>query len=700
MNILLCTLGVSWTVVPEIFGFVAPSRLDLYANHPGKVALQAMRLSYGLREPDEIWVCSTCGESTARSKAAIEVWSRLLSNPVPVRFWLASGTDQLDSQPECDKVRELTFRLVLKASENVGVSGQLLLSLAGGRKTMSADLQSAGEIFGATAWMHVVGPSKMPPELSSGATPAGFAAPLQAELAAFVQPLVVGRGLRSDLLDVELKGRRVTSDRFHLPLAERVLEWDAGLSEESLFVELDQRRLMGSRLLGNFVATVKEQCPLDNWHSLLRLPPAEINALRTTIVDSRSKAWLTTLPKADLHRHVGGCLDLQDQRDVGKAIWEAADGAARSDALDIVGALLKTSTDWPWDWPTLLVGASRSLRAAALLVHASDELLERNLYGVTEQRLALRNGPRGFQSYERPGELTGSAVLTHPAALEPYARALVYQARVEGLTYLELRGSPHKYRPQDPSGFLKDFRAALVKAGAWSPGGPSIGFVWILDRRNPATMPAVIDEAVQAHESMGDFLFGLDLAGDEGTNFPERLAPYFLPAFRACLKVTIHAGEGESVESIWEAAYHLHADRIGHGLSILDNHKLRDRFRDRGTCIELCPTSNREVVGFADPEWPDSKGLKPYPLKAFLDAGLSMVICTDNPGISRTSLANEFIAASRMSLGGMSKWTALALMRESFSKSFAPAVLREKLISDAEHLVLDCCTATVHGLDT
>ena len=692
MNILLCTLGISWTVVPEIFGFVASSRLDLFANHPNRASLDELRLRFGLREPDEIWICTTAGVNAARSKSAIEAWGAFLNRPVPIRFWQAAGTDQLDSQVECDRIRELTFRVVLKAAERVGDAGQLLLSLAGGRKTMSADLQSAGEVFGAAAWMHVVGPSVMPAEISSDALPSIFASPLTSSLAAAVQPLVVGRGPRSDLLDVEIHGLKVTAERFHLPLAEPDVIWAPEAGEQSLFAELDQRRAMGARLLGNFVATVSEQSHLDNWRSLLRMPPSDINALRATVVDSRSIDWLNALPKADLHRHVGGCLDLAAQRAVGRAIWEDASAAARAEALNAVKPLLDGSPEWPWKWPDLIAGTYRSTRAAALLVHAQEEMLERNLYGVTKPRLALRSGRHGFAAYERPGELTGSAVLTNPAAIEAYATALVSQARAEGLTYVELRGSPQKYRQEDPTGFLREFRAALIKAGAWGPSGPIVGFVWILDRRQPAAMPGVINQAVKSLDELADFVFGLDLAGDEGTNLPAALAPHFLPAFRACLKVTIHAGEGEPAENIWEAAYHLHADRIGHGLSILDNPRLRDRFRDRGTCIELCPTSNREVVGFADPDWPDSRELRSYPLSELLDTGISVVLCTDNPGISRTTLADEFVVASRMSEAGISKWTALALIRESFSKCFAPAVIRERLLAAAEHAVLDCCT--------
>ena len=683
--------------MPEVYGFVAPEKLDLFCHHPNRAELDELRRNYGLREPDEIWICTTNGASAAKSKAAIEEWVRLLKKRLHVRFWLAKDTNEIDSQHECDRLRELIFRLVLKASECVGSSGQLLLSLAGGRKTMSADLQSAGEVFGASAWMHVVGPSVLPAEISTSATPSIFTSPLRSDLARAVQPLVVGRGPRSDLLDVEINGKTVTASRFFLPTAEPDLIWAPDPEEELLFCDLDRRRTIGSRLLGNFVATLSEQSHLGSWSSLLRMPPASIQTLRTSTIDADSREWLRSLPKADLHRHVGGCLDLVDQRAVGHAIWDEMHGSARSEALAAVKQLLIDKSVWDWGWPSLLAGPNRSERAAALLVHADDDQLKRNLYG-REPRLALRASAHGFPAYERPGELTGSAVLTNPAAVETYACALVNQAKAEGLTYLELRGSPHKYRPGDPTGFLKDFRDELKKAGAWSLEGPSIGFVWILDRRQPALMPAVISQAVEAQELLGDFVFGLDLAGDEGTSFPDMLAPHFVPAFKACLKVTIHAGEGEPVESIWNAAYHLHADRIGHGLSILENERLVNRFRDRGTSIELCPSSNREVVGFADPMWPDSKKFRPYPMASLLSAGLSVVVCTDNPGISRTTLAEEFVAASRMTEGGISKWTALALIRESFCKSFAPARLREKLLAEAEHLVLDRCLEETTGI--
>lgn len=638
---------------------------------------------------------------------------------MPLRIWTAAGTDQLANQAECDHIRELTLRVVLLASEQVG-TGKLVLSLAGGRKTMSADLQSAGTVFGAHAWLHVVSPEPAPGMLFARtdaertAQPCLFAAPLAAELAQALTPLVAGAGQRNELLDIALDGRCVTSAAFPLPLAEPgcPCAWaqphDAVMHSGSLHQDLMRRQRESSQLLGNFLAGIAHAEHHENWRSLYRLPPAQISALRSTRLDAQHYDWLTQLPKADLHRHIGGCLSLADQQAVARAIASSA-GLEKSNEKWLPRSLnvreMLSKTEWPWDWPELLHGPHRALDTTWLLLHASPAQLDFNLYEVTEPRIALKSDPRGFAAYERPGELSGSALLSHPAAIAPYARAVVAQARAEGLTYLELRGSPHKYRPEDPAGFLGNLRAALLEAGAQvqpqaheatdhESRSPAlrIGFTWILGRRQRTQLPHVLQQAVAAHGQLDGFLLGLDLAGDEGTHNPAALAPDFLRAFANCLPITIHAGEGESAENIWQAAYHLHADRIGHGLTLAQHPKLAARFRNRGIALELCPTSNREVVGFADPAYPASMHLPVYPLREFIDLGLPITLCTDNPGISRTTLAGEYLAAARMTPGTLTLWECLALMRQAFVHAFLPSAERELLIKQSDEQVFAIMT--------
>lgn len=694
MNILVCTLGSSWAVVPEVFGLIAPGRLDLFANHPDRAALEVLRETHSLAEPDELWIVTTEGTQAARSLGALREWWRLIGAPIPLRVWTARGTDQLATQAECDHIRELIYRVVMLAAEHAGAAGQLVLSLAGGRKTMSADLQSAGSTFGAHAWVHVVGPDPLPEEMKA-ATPERFISALPGRLAGSVRPVVVGSGSRNEVLDVEVDGVRVDAAHFPLPLATLDCGWPMPSNGTKLMQEIARRQREGSRLFGNFLAAVASAEHHENWRSLYRLPPSRIEALRQSPIDASARGWLALLPKADLHRHLGGCLDLPAQRRVGRAIWSALTRAERAQALDVVASLIGSRSDWPWDWPGRLVGAQRAANCAALLVEADDAQLVRNLYDVTEPRFELRDSTRGFGAYERPGELSGSAVLTHPAALEPYAAALVEQARAEGLAYVELRGSPHKYRRADPGGFVQELDAALRRATGTK--GPRFGFIWILDRRQRDRIASTIVQAVAARERHDDFLFGLDVAGDETAERPEQLASSFIAAFRACLKITIHAGEGESAQNVWEAAYHLHADRIGHGLTLLDNPRLAARFRDRGICVELCPTSNREVVGFRDPLVPESIDREPYPLRGMLDAGLPLTIATDNPGISRTTLGDEIVAAARMTERSLTQWEALALLRQGFVHAFLPAAERDAVLKRAEKRVHELVASANEG---
>ncbi len=689
MNILLCTLGATWAVVPEVFGFVAPKLLDLYGNSPEAGRLTALREQYTLEAPNELWICTTEGQKTQASIAQLRDWWCLLGDPLPLRIWTAAGTDQLATQTECDHLRELTLRLVLLASEHCQ-GGQLILSLAGGRKTMSADLQWAGSLFGTQAMLHVVGPEPLPVELSRSPDAALFTAPLRADLAAAVSPVVVDHAQRDELLDVALDDETVRANRFPLPLAEPTYSWRCPEGNWQLTENIRARQRQGSQLLGNFIAQLAQEERHENWRSLYRLPPAEIARLQKSRLGPVDRNWLLDLPKADLHRHLGGSLDFSAQRTVGHAVWEALGLQEKEQAQSCIAALLKEKT-WPWDWPEQLKTGNRAANVAALLVHADATCCLKQLYGVTEPRLALKSRhPHGFAAYERPGELTGSAILGHPAALQPYAQALVEQARREGLAYLELRGSPHKYRPDDPATFVRDLGKALRAAGANDPdddGSPTLRFIWILDRRQQIQLADTVDRAIAAVQESQGFLVGLDLAGDEGIGQPEALAPAFIAAFRECLPITIHAGEGEPAENIWQAAYHLHADRIGHGLTLAERPELAARFRNRGITLELCPTSNREVIGFLDPATPESTDFPRYPLRRFIDLGLPLTLCTDNPGISRTSLADEYLTAARMSEDGLSHWEALALIKQGFVHSFLPASEREVLLKRVDQQI-------------
>ncbi|MFN3612606.1 adenosine deaminase family protein [Tepidimonas sp.] len=543
----------------------------------------------------------------------------------------------------------------------------------------------------------------MPDELRGHPDPALFTAALPAALARAVMPVVVGQGQADESLQVpDADGVVVSGEHFPLPLPESVIRWRPARGERLLSDEIARRQRQGARLVRNFVSTMTAGDVYPNWPGLLRLSPPDLDRLRKTVLTAEHRALLQRLPKVDLHRHLGGCLDLAGQRRVGQSLWEAMSRSQQQSALEELRALgWQQGAEWPDDWPSRLRrSGQRAALCAALLVHNDEGVLRQQLYGSTQPRVALkRRHPEGFSAYERPGELMGSAGLSEPAALPVYAQEVVRLAREEGLAALELRGSPHKYDPADPVDFVYRLREALLQAGArvgTQPGaaqedlrnGPHVGFLWILDRRNHAGAAKIVEAAVRAHAELAGFVVGLDLAGDEAASSPQAWSGMFAPAFRECMFITVHAGEDEPAENIWEAAYHMHADRIGHGLTLHDNPRLMARFRERGICLELCPTSNLEVVGYRDPVNPQTEELPVYPLRTLMRAGLPLTLCTDNPGISCTTLVDEYITASRIVPDGLTLWEALALMRQGFERTFLPAPVRTALMHAADQAVI------------
>ena len=202
------------------------------------------------------------------------------------------------------------------------------------------------------------------------------------------------------------------------------------------------------------------------------------------------------------------------------------------------------------------------------------------------------------------------------------------------------------------------------------------------------------------------FVVGFDLTGLENDNDPKKFTDKFEKIFAMCMPITIHAGEETDAKNIWDAAYNLKADRIGHGLSLSQkDHEiaknLLNKFRDFKICIELCPSSNyltqtRFKVYNDDNELyyftscyhsRTSHSGKDYPLRYFLNKKLNVVVCTDDPAIQNTSLTDEFLWASAMSYDednnqlGITKWEVLHIIRNSFKSTFLNQLLKESLMT-------------------
>lgn len=175
---------------------------------------------------------------------------------------------------------------------------------------------------------------------------------------------------------------------------------------------------------------------------------------------------------------------------------------------------------------------------------------------------------------------------------------------------------------------------AIHAAAAVSP----VKVRWILDAvRQFGVEPAMqVVELAAARRDRGVVAFGI--GGSEERGPAEWFTEVFGAARRAGLRLTAHAGEGTSARSVW-AALELGAERIGHGISSIDDPALLRHLRDRGIPLEVCVTSNL-VTGVV-------KRMEEHPVRRLFDAGVPITLATDDPAMFRCTLVGEYALAAR-----------------------------------------------------
>lgn len=229
----------------------------------------------------------------------------------------------------------------------------------------------------------------------------------------------------------------------------------------------------------------------------------------------------------------------------------------------------------------------------------------------------------------------GVSVLANTQACHRIAYENMQDAASEGLDYVELRFSPY-YMAQAHQLPLADVVAATVQGvkDGVKAFGVQANLIGILSRTFGAKACYEELQALLAHK---DDVVALDLAGDE-LGFPAALfVEHFKEARDAGWKITVHAGEADGPESIWNAINLLGASRIGHGVAAKDDPKLMAYLAEHRIGIESCPTSNYQTATVADTAH--------HPMKLFLEQGIEVTLNTDDPGVSAITLEDEYRVA-------------------------------------------------------
>lgn len=151
----------------------------------------------------------------------------------------------------------------------------------------------------------------------------------------------------------------------------------------------------------------------------------------------------------------------------------------------------------------------------------------------------------------------------------------------------------------------------------------------------------------------------------------------FGAAIAAGLHSVPHAGEMSGPATIWEALDGLRAERIGHGISCLDDPALVARLRESQVPLEVCPTSNvctRQVPGLAA-----------HPLPRLLAEGLFVTLNSDDPPMFGTTLTEEYRRAAPVLGLGRSELAGLAA--NGVRASFLDADAKRELLAEIDAVV-------------
>lgn len=237
-------------------------------------------------------------------------------------------------------------------------------------------------------------------------------------------------------------------------------------------------------------------------------------------------------------------------------------------------------------------------------------------------------------------------VMADEAAVRRIARENVEDAAAQGIDYLELRFSPWfmaETNGLDPTGVVEAVCDGLEEALS-APGEaervaaglpPRARLIGIISRNYGVDVGWKELEAALAGRDRG--VVALDLAGDE-KNWPGGLfVEHFRAAREAGLHTIAHAGEADGPESVRQAVVELGAERIGHGVRSVEDPSVLELLAERGTPLEVCPTSN--VHTSTVPR------LKDHPLRRLYDRGLKVTLNTDDPSISGIELEHEYRVA-------------------------------------------------------
>ncbi len=265
------------------------------------------------------------------------------------------------------------------------------------------------------------------------------------------------------------------------------------------------------------------------------------------------------------------------------------------------------------------------------------------------------------------------AVMQNAAAITRVAAECVQDLAADGVVYAEVRYAPEQHLASGLS--LEDVVDAVATgfeqgmAASAASGHPIVARQLLTAMRHKARSMEIAELSVTYRDAG---VVGFDIAGAEAGYPPTRHLDAFEYLQRENAHFTIHAGEAFGLPSIWQAIQWCGADRLGHGVRIIDDiadgrsgdaatlGRLASYVRDKRIPLEMCPSSNVQT-GAAD-------SIAEHPIGLLAKLRFRVTVNTDNRLMSGTSMSRELALLSEAfgySLADL-RWFAINAMKSAF----------------------------------
>jgi adenosine deaminase len=318
--------------------------------------------------------------------------------------------------------------------------------------------------------------------------------------------------------------------------------------------------------------------------------------------------------------------------------------------------------------PTTVIELARDGGYAGLPTQDAGELARTFTAGADRKSLVL---------YLEGFEHTVGVMQTREALIR-VAEECAEDLAADGVVYAEVRFAPEL---STHGGLSLDEVVEAILEGferGSSRFGISMGFIVTAMRQFARSVE--IAELALRHRDQG--VLGFDVAGPEAGFPPTRYLDAFNLIHQGNFHLTIHAGEAFGLPSIWEALQWCGAERLGHGVRIVDDitigedgtvglGRLASYVRDRRIPLEMCPTSNVHTGA--------ATSIDEHPIDLLRRLRFRVTVNTDNRLMSGVTLSDEFATLSKTFGFGLDEMQWLTL--NAIKSAFAPFDDRLRLIN-------------------